>query len=260
MSKLFTKETELVAAFVDVLSKPRWSVGKAVGDGWTAYHETAGWDVLLSNDATALQVGIEAKLSLNAKVLSQALPSRSGGNVGPDYRAVLVPSDGCQHHMVEIAGALGISVIVIRDDRYERDTAPRWQCDISLPEQGGQSWSDSGWFPWLPISRENLPDYIPDVRGGDSAPVCLTPWKVKAIKLLILLERRGAVHRSDMKALDISATRWTESHHGFLAPSPDGYVRCDATPDLKSQHPVNWAQIEADFEEWNPYAKRETTA
>lgn len=96
-----------------------------------------------------------------------------------------------------------------------------------------------------------LPDYIPDVAAGCAAPVQLTPWKINAIKLMIVLERRGYVTRKDMKVLQISPTRWCDHWHGFLAPAPDRrYVRCNRTPDLKAQHPVNWAQIEADFEVW----------
>jgi hypothetical protein len=77
---------------------------------------------------------------------------------------------------------------------------------------------------------------------------------VKAIKLMILLERRGRVTRGDMKALQISPTRWTDSWNGFLSASPEagGYVSNGRTPDLKRQHPTNWAEIEADFAKWCP--------
>lgn len=58
----------------------------------------------------------------------------------------------------------------------------------------------------------------------------------------------------DKWALQISPSRWTDVYQVFLKASPPhGYVRCDATPDLKAQHPENWAQIEADFDRWNPY-------
>jgi hypothetical protein len=71
---------------------------------------------------------------------------------------------------------------------------------------------------------------------------------------MILLERRGRVTRGDMKALQISPTRWTDSWHGFLRadPAAGGYVPCERTPDLKAQHPTNWAEIEADYDKWVP--------
>ncbi len=264
MSKLFAKETDLVAAFCDCLGRGRWSHSAAIGAGWTQYHETAGWDLLLAHES-GLQIGIEAKLSLNGKVLSQSLPAEYTGS-GPDYRAVLVPKDACQQHMAEIAGHLGITVIEVGQtciegkflgfdgDRaiYDEPTY-RWSCSIDLPKQES-FYSDQRWHPWLPEKRHALPDYVPDVMGGGSAPVALTPWKIKAIKLLILLERRGAVHRSDMKALQISPTRWTDRYYGYLDPAPCGYVRNSRTPDLKAQHPKNWAEIEADYEAWTPYS------
>ncbi len=108
------------------------------------------------------------------------------------------------------------------------------------------------WPHWLPAKRCPLPEYIPDVTGGHASPIALTAWKIKAIRLMILLDRRGFVTRQDMNALQISAARWTDGYHGFLARDPGrgGYVRCDRTPHLRAQHPVNFAQIEADFAKW----------
>lgn len=254
MSKLFAKETELVAALTDCLSRSRWSSGKAIGDGWTAYHETAGWDVLLVCDTTGRQIGIEAKLSLNAKVLEQALSGlRYADSAGPDYRAVLVPADACQNHMTSLVRHLGIVIMTVDRHTMAWPETQVWRLEPGeLPKEDGFYWSQN-WPSWLPAQRCPLPEYVPDVSGGDAAPVALTPWKIKAIKLMILLERRGSVHRSDMKALGISPTRWCDSYHGFLAPTPGGYVACARTPDLKAQHPKNWAEIEADFDTWNPY-------
>jgi hypothetical protein len=250
MSKTFAKESDLVAAFMEALETPEWRGAQTHMKGWTAYHETAGWDLLLVSDS-GLQIGVEAKLSLNAKVLSQALPSGWRADTGPDYRVALVPADSCAAHMQELAGHLGVTVITVRDVRYDNAKEPRWRFDPhQLPTQRGEDWSDRGWFPWLPSKQCQLPEYVPDVCGGHAAPVALTEWKIKAIKLLILLERNGVVHRSDMRALGISPTRWTERSFGYLEATPSGYVRCSATPDLKSQHPRNWNEIDADFEVW----------
>lgn len=241
MSKVetFATEAELVATFCEGVSDRR-------DNPWTAYHETAGWDVLLVHQ-DGYQLGIEAKLSLNAKVLEQALPGRWVEREGPDYRAVLVPAGKVQAHLATLARHVGIVVLTV--NRNERYVSPKISIMPGLPDERWE-WSSDQWPNWCPAARCKLPDYVPDVTGGHSAPVALTAWKVKAIKLLILLERRGFVTRSDMKALQISPTRWTDRYYGFLAPSDHGYVRCNATPDLKAQHPTNWGQIEADFEKW----------
>lgn len=252
-TKLFSTEAELVAAFCSCIDPERWARNPSRAPKWVQYHETAGWDLLLVHPETGEQIGIEAKLGLNAKVLEQALPGRWADLDGPDYRAVLVPNDGLQRHFAEIARHLGITVLtVISGPRgyYNAQVGSAYDFRPGLPDEG-LSTRDQ-WPNWCPARRCKLPDYVPDVTGGHSAPVKLSEWKIKAIKLLILLDRRGYVTRQDMKALSISPTRWTDRYYGFLTPSPDGgYVRNDRTPDLKAQHQTNWAQIEADYETWS---------
>ena len=235
----FASEADLVAAWLAELRRFKHD------EKWTIYPETAGWDLLMVHDA-GHQVGIEAKLSLNAKVLAQTLDGahRYYRPEGPDYRGVLVPRSKCQLHMGQLARALGVGVIAFAP-------ADRWVSWTSshLPDE--RDYSD-GWLNWLPGERCALPGYVPDVAAGVASPVQLTDWKIKAIKLLIVLERRGHVTRNDMKALRISPTRWCDNWHGLLdrAEARGVYVRGKRTPDLKAQHPVNYAQIEADFDTW----------
>ncbi len=80
----FIKESDLCAAFTQAVARDL---------DWTAFNETAGFDILLVRK-DGIQIGIEAKLKLNAKVVTQALPRWLGveyGAIGPHYRAVLVP-------------------------------------------------------------------------------------------------------------------------------------------------------------------------
>lgn len=237
----YTSEAEMVADWLATLRASKQ------GEKWTVYAETAGWDLLLVH-VDGYQLGLEAKLSLNAKVLAQALAGSQSywRDDGPDYRGILVPSGGSQLHIGSIARALGLGILSVRP--RERGT---WN-HIELPDEN--SFGSTHWPCWLPSRRCKLPEYVPDVEAGHSAPVQLTDWKIRAIKLMILLERRGYITRADMKALQISPTRWTDHWHGFLAvdKAAGGYVRCDRTPDLRAQHPVNYDQIEADFEKWCP--------
>lgn len=238
-SDAFESEADLVAAFCAEVERLN-GLEHRQGPRFTIYHETAGWDLLLVEKTHGYQLGIEAKMALTAKALDQSLPSRHSHQSGPDYRAILVPYGCVQNHIGRLAAHVGITVI-----RYGR------RVGLSLPnERDDFIWSD--WHSWCPAKRCELPDYIPDVSGGKSAPVMLTPWKVKAIKLLILLERRGFVTRADMNFLQISPTRWTCRFSGFLTPGSGGYVSHYRTPDLKAQNPKNWAEIEADFDRWKP--------
>jgi hypothetical protein len=241
--KKFASEAAMVEAYCVGLKKQ-------VGDPWTAYHETAGWDVLLVQQKTGVQVGLEAKLALNLHVLAQALPEYEDyDRDGPDYRGVLVPSYAVQPYLAGIAARLGLGVEVARLPSRFID----W--GSTLPDETNDySHGLHGWFPWLPTQRCALPDYVPDVTGGKAAPVKLTHWKIKALKLMILLDRRGYVTRTDMKALGISASHWTQ-RGGWLVPRDGAYVRWERTPDFSREHPVNYAEIAADFEKWAPPAQ-----
>jgi hypothetical protein len=249
---MFATEAELVAAFCACIDPAKWSHNPSYAPKWVQYHETAGWDLLLVHP-TGVQIGIEAKLTLNAKVLEQALPGRWADPAGPDFRAVLVPSDGLQNHLRTIAHHLGIVAITVRRVGSDPSWSGHHQISPTLPDpETDYVHSLKDWPNWCPITRCAVPDYVPDVTGGHSSPVTLSPWKIKAIKLLILLERNGAVTRRDMNALGLSPSRWTDRFHGFLTPGAEGgYVRNSRTPDLKAQHPTNWAQIEADYDTWS---------
>lgn len=235
----FATEADLVQQFCAEMAKlPRKE--------WTIYPESGGFDLLLVQRETGIQLGLEAKLSLNLKVVTQALPGWHREDEGPDYRGVLVPEYAVQHGMSEIVQRLGIGVIAIQPPEM---WGPR--TSITLPDEM-RAWSYSrDWHPWLPTRRCEVPDYVPDVIGGKPSPVQLTDWKVRAIKLLILLDRRGFVTRADLKHFGLSPSRWT-CPGGYLAPKDGAFVRYERTPDFRRDHPTNTAQIEADFDKWAP--------
>jgi hypothetical protein len=232
-------EADLCAGFIAAATKD----GK-----WRAYPETAGFDILLVRTSDGAQIGIEAKLTLNNKVLTQVLPDGGRWNAveeGPDYRAVLVPRGKVQGGLCTICGWLGITVLM-----YEDLSAARYHASPINPSLPDERFSlTSGWHEWCPVRRCAVPDYVPDVAAGSSAPVALTVWKVKAIKIVLLLDERP-VTRRDFKALQLDPKRWTDPHGGWLCPTPDGYVAGPRLPDFRAQHPVNFEQIRADMPKW----------
>lgn len=243
-AKLFQKESDLCAAFIEAAKR-----GRACP--WTFYAETEGWDILAVR-ADGAQLGIEAKLALNVQVVCQALPARwSAGELGPDFRGVLVPNGGTQNGLGSICAALGVGVITVSENRYERkrDLAP-YEFSPGLPGDHDDINYYSNWHEWAPARRHKLPEYIPDVIAGASGPVQLTSWKIRAIKIEIMLERRP-VTRRDFKAVDIDPTRWTSPLYRWLRPTTEGYVKGESFPDFSAQHPVNYEQIKADFEKWD---------
>jgi len=240
----FKTEADLCAAFLS-----------RIGDEWTVYPETGGFDILLSRKDDGTQIGIEAKLALNAKVVSQILPAYRFEKEGPEYRAVLVP-EGTGHDLRPVCDYLGITVIRVGTRKFWHRMEEREgvMFNPALPKSSFHDWEYEKWHEWMPLSRVLLPDYVPDVAAGKSSPVSLTPWKIKAIKLAILLETRP-VTRADFLALKLSASRWTDPGARWLERTPVGYVPGRGMPDFRAQHPTNYEQIKADAAEWMADAK-----
>ena len=232
----FEKEADLCAAFIAAVDAKKW----------VCYGETAGCDILAVRKGDGVQVGIEAKLRLNPQVVAQALPTKIHGDVGPDYRAVLVPGGRVQQHMGAICAALGITVIVYwgKESDSRRYGAP---FSPPLPDEGINP--EYFWHQWAPLRRHALPDYIPDVAAGSSSPIALTHWKIRAIKLAVILEERPLT-RADFKAAGVSIYRWIDKHTGWLLLGDGGYVRGPYMPDFAAQHPKNYEEIKADKAAW----------
>jgi hypothetical protein len=162
--------------------------------------------------------------------------------IGPDCRGILVPL-GKGSEFQSICQYLGLTIISLfpASTRRFEPTLPTMRHGTENPR----------WHEWCPLERHPLPGYVPDVVAGVSAPVQLTHWKIKALKIIALLEIRGFVLRSDFKHLGLDARRWT-ARHGWLASSPDGYVAGKYTPNFAKQHPVVYARIKADLRKWAP--------
>lgn len=233
LKPMFEKESDLCAAFIAALDKD-----------WTAYPETCGFDILLVRAADGFQIGVQAKLRLTVQVVLQALEGNGDwrwASNGPDCRAVLVPGGACVAGVAELSQRLALTVI-----RYSMGYG--FRPDLPRPRErwGGDL---SEWHELCPAQRLRLPAYVPDTAAGAPAPVQLTEWKIKALRIAVLLERRGYVTRADFKALMIDPRRWIDS--GWLVAGPHGLAR-GTMPDFKAQHPRNYEEIAADFDKWAP--------
>lgn len=235
--KMFGTEAALCAAFI-----------AQIGESWTAFNETAGWDILLVRRADGFQIGVQAKLRLNAAVVGQALeddPTWSVDAPGPDCRAVLVPADiqnACAFD--KICAHLGVTVVRVRagDGRRHPSFGPSLPIDPKNPHEGH-------WHELAPLRRHGLPEYVPDVAAGSSSPLQLTAWKIKAIKIAVTLETRGHVTRRDFAHHKLDHRRWLAM--GWLKVVDGQFVK-DLFPDFERQHPVVYGQIRADAPKWLP--------
>ena len=230
----FASEAALCASFINV-----------VGNHWMCYPETCKWDILLVNKRDGRQIGIQAKLKLNAKVFAQAVETRwDTERAGPDYRAILIPSDE-RSELGAFAPYLGITIIGMTKGlaNYPPFFSP------SLPDESVYSGTQSDWFDRMPAGRHPLPEYLPDVAAGASSPLKLTKWKIEAIKLALLLKETGFLTRDDFKFHKVDIRHWI-GVSGWLVPGPLGFVAAPRFPDFRKQHPRVWDEIAADPSKW----------
>lgn len=232
----FTSEKELVSTFLGCVNQ----------EIWTVYPETGNFDLLLSRKEDGFQIGVEAKLSLNMKVVAQAADLAQGRfgalRPGPDCRAVLVPHGKDRNEFASLIRALQIVVL-----RVGGRVGSPW-INRALPDGPG---SRSEWPEHFPEARIPLPDYVPDVAAGVAGPTKLTLWKVKAIRLTILLRTRGYLVRRDFARLDLSPSIWTQRRWIVPGALKGQWVEGTGIPNFEAQHPVNYAQIAADMDRWN---------
>lgn len=248
---LIPTEAELCAVFMrDFNALP----------GWTCYPETGGFDVLVAHD-DGRQIGVEAKLVLNAKVADQILPAESWGVwglPGPDHRLVIVRSiTEANAGIAKMLRYLGVEVWepwcgdhIGRDFKVEQRArfgiaSKLYHDDVAVaaPDEGRypmESHSGVALFDWNPIQRIVLPEAIPRTPAGVPAPVQMTPWKMAAIRVLARLRVQGYITAKEIAGQGCAASTWTQR---WLARGPvrGQWIETELTPKLDQQHPELYA-------------------
>lgn len=245
---LYPSEAALCARLIECLS----STG-----GWVIYPETAGFDILAVWKDTGHQLGIEAKLQLNAKVADQILPRHWSGacGTGPDFRAVLVPcTSEANYGIARMLDLLGVQVLVPDTfTRYQPQPGEQIQRAIHRADLrsiapwdicGGEirEWGQPAWFDWNPAERCELPEIVPLVAAGVPAPIRLTPWKIGALKVLADIELDGFTTAKDVRAHGIDPRRFCASD-GWLHQLGDGKWARGSIPAFDQQHPEAYAEV-----------------
>lgn len=251
--KRFTYERDLCAALIRSLPK-----------GWTSYNETQGFDMVLVHTG-GLQIAVEAKLTLNAKVLCQIIQRRWRSERGPDFRAVLVDRVVAENDV--LARALGVTVLTLRGKQSRLwqfgrhgPEFPKFEIEPELPRFTRETYKEPGydwlrqdhWFDEAPTDRLKLPEYVPDVIAGDAAPVVMGDWKVKAMKVCVLVEKIKTVTRADFRDLKIDPSRWMTGVWLEKGTCRGEWVAGPHFPAdrYRAQHPNVFAEIEKDFPKW----------
>jgi hypothetical protein len=262
----FKTEADLCAAFVS-----------CVPTTWTVYPETCGFDIVLVHHETGAQIGVEAKLVLNAKVLVQITRNREINLTGPDFRAVLVDRVVAENAI--IARRLGVKILTVAPRHnslgHSYVTPREYPSGQWVVNKGGawlpdlteyrlyrsiSWWSNNDWEDEAPVSRLKLPDYVPQVRAGVPAPIKLTDWMIQAIRMCVLVEKYGAVNRKHFQELKLHQSRWSD---GWLMKSEirGQWIAGPRFPaqNFRNTHPGSYAQIEADFPKWGAKLEKITS-
>lgn len=229
--------------------------------GWTCYPETGGFDVLVVHES-GRQIGVEAKLQLNAKVAEQILPAHywfSSDAPGPDHRLVIVrniteASAGIAR-MLECLGIHVWSPWVGEDVRRNPETrecerVPRVQFNIQ-----NKLWEDERcakaseyhnghWRPalpdWNPCERIEVPVAVPDLPAGVPAPVRMTPWKQAAVRVLARLRAQGHITTRQIAAEGCSPSIWTQKWLD-RAEERGKWIESERMPKFDEHHPELFA-------------------
>jgi hypothetical protein len=234
----YKTETQLCAAFIAEAKKL----------GWVPYAETCGWDILLVNP-DGVQVGVQAKMRLNAAVMKQVLPSRyEFEQPGPDFRAVLVPvADQDWDHVLSSIGVILLKPEpnYITPSGLTREQIKAWLNDppvtFTALELVNRDFLENRY--WNPAARHPLPEYIPDVPAGASSPIRLTEWKISALRICAEIEINGSIRSKRMGDIGCDPRRWRQME--WVSPHPEKRGEWIAGPNLRfpAQHPDVYKQI-----------------
>lgn len=235
------KEADLCALFIQAFS---------VFPDWTCYPEAAGFDVLVVH-RDGRQIGVEAKLSLNAKVAEQILPGCGDdlyGKPGPDYRMVIVSKiTDASAGIVKMLERLGVTVLLPRSRwTKEGDTYTFDLAHTLLEVSERKPFYDGYMFDWNPPERCHVPIMVTHLPAGVPAPVRLTPWKESALKVMAQLRSQGFITAKQIDGHGIGVTAWTQPSGSKPAWLAKGVVRgtwieTEHLPAFDKQHPEVYA-------------------
>ena len=248
--KEICSEADLCAVFITNFSKM---------PGWTCYPEAGGFDILAVH-ADGRQIGVQAKLSLNAKVAEQVLPCERDDfseMPGPDYRLVIVHKlTTASEGIARMLAMLGIRVLTPRQSRSSQGDVWTFGEFNHLLEASGQttSYGHQYLFDWNPATRCTVPSVLQNLPAGVPSPIRITPWKEAAVKVLALLRKQGFITAKQISNFGIGVTTWTQpqgSKRAWLAKgSARGqWVETEFMPPYDTQHPELFALAQLALEE-----------
>jgi hypothetical protein len=235
--KAITAESDLCSIFIRDLNRL---------PGWRCYPETAGFDILAVHE-DGRQIGVEGKLTLNAKVAEQILPKANEDfweKPGPDYRLVIVSKiTDASAGIARMLEMYGILVLLPTLTRTRRGDELIFTFRDILEAHGYVSTQGRPYlFDWNPMVRCTLPRLLQTLPAGVPSPIKLTPYKEAAVKLVALMRHQGFLTAKQIAKQGVAVSRWT---HGVGLRKPwlkkgmqrGQWVESDDMPPFDKQHP-----------------------
>ncbi|AGN82260.1 MULTISPECIES: hypothetical protein [Pseudomonas] len=224
--------------------------------GWTCYPEAAGFDVLVVHD-DGRQIGVEAKLSLNAKVADQILPNHGDDfweSPGPDHRLVIVSKiTDASAGIAKMLRRLGVKVLCPYESWTAQGYVHTFGLDHRLFYAERSAVSDERMFDWSPAERCRVPSIVTNLPAGVPSPLRLTPWKESALKVVVLMRKQGFITAKQIASFGIGVSAWTQpsgSKRPWLAKGEvrGQWVETEHMPAFDKQHPDMYAKTLTEFE------------
>jgi hypothetical protein len=161
----------------------RW----AEAAGWVVHPEPGDYDLVLVKDG--LQIGVQAKRAGTLKLIYQCLGNLSRRE-RPDAVVALVPDAAPRfRHLLFKLGIGGIDVNLHTPGRV----------DFRLPSVVRTSEKQI----WLP-------EYVSHAPAGVKSPKSLSRWRLKAIRMSLLLRERKEVTTKDFRRLGLAVPLWVD--------------------------------------------------
>jgi hypothetical protein len=236
------KEADLCALFIQEFNKL---------PDWTCYPEAAGFDILVVH-TDGRQIGVEAKLALNAKVADQILPNdyeEYNEASGPDYRMVIVSKiTDASAGIVKMLERQGVTVLLPRSTWTSEGDKYTFDLNHKLLEVSGRPpFYDRYMFDWNPPVRCQVPVMATNLPAGVPAPLRLTPWKESALKVIAQLRSQGFITARQITAHGVGVTAWTQAAStkkpAWLAKGAvrGTWIETEHLPAFDKQHPEVYA-------------------
>lgn len=250
-SEVITSEAQLCNIFMNEFNSL---------PGWICHPEAAGFDVLVVHE-DGRQIGVEAKMALNAKVADQILPSLGDefyGRPGPDHRLVIVSRiTDASAGIRKMLEHLGVRVLAASrcSSVKGQEHAFGIQHNLFWPEKNFPRWGYyNRMFDWWPEERCQVPSVVTNLPAGVPSPVRLTPWKESALRVIAQMRHQGFITAKQIASYGIGVTAWTQSpgsKPAWLArgTSRGQWLETEHMPAFDKQHPDAYAMAVTEIAE-----------